>query len=115
MNEVLGAILRVQFGRLDGILARLRERRDWMLDAVRAEKAPVALSPSADLAGDCGCNATFLFKTAADRNVWPPVPRNWMPPAGSAAPSTAACTSMPNWSVLLNRQGGTPGSGTPSS
>lgn len=106
MNEVLGAILRVQFGRLDGILAKLRERRNWILDAVRASATPAPISPSADIAGDCGVNATFIFESAKTRERV----------AARAAKQNAACIMASpidsglhvytNWSVLLNRQGG---------
>jgi dTDP-4-amino-4,6-dideoxygalactose transaminase len=106
MNEVLGAILRVQFGRLDSILQRLRERRDWVLEAVRAERAPLAISPSADLAGDCGCNATFIFKTAQDRERVAARAKELNPACGLGSPIHSGLHVYTNWSVLLNRQGG---------
>jgi dTDP-4-amino-4,6-dideoxygalactose transaminase len=106
MNEILSAVLRVQLDRLEGILARLRERRDWMLDVVRSEKLSSLVSPSADAAGDCGTFATFLFGTSAIREQV----------AARALALDAACALgspinhglhvYTNWTVLLNRQGG---------
>ncbi len=67
MNEIQAAVLFVQLGRLDGILAQLRERRDWIRDAILAADAPLMLSPSADIAGDCGLHVSFLFETVEAR------------------------------------------------
>jgi dTDP-4-amino-4,6-dideoxygalactose transaminase len=106
MNEVLGAILRIQFDRLDGILAMLRERRDWILDAVRAEKSPVRISPSADLAGDCGCHATFIFKSAQDRGRVAVRAGELNPACGLGTPLDSGLHVYTNWAVLLDQQGG---------
>lgn len=106
MNEVLGAILRVQFGRLDGILARLRERRDWILSAVKAGKAPLRISPSADLAGDCGCHATFIFTTAEARAGVAARAKAINPVCGLGSPIDSGLHVYTNWAVLLNQQGG---------
>jgi dTDP-4-amino-4,6-dideoxygalactose transaminase len=106
MNEVLGAILRIQFERLDGILAKLRERRDWVLDAVRAEKAPVRITPSADLAGDCGCNASFIFGTAAERKRVALRAKELNPACELGSPIDSGLHVYTNWTVLLERQGG---------
>ncbi|MCF7855247.1 MAG: DegT/DnrJ/EryC1/StrS family aminotransferase [Candidatus Pacebacteria bacterium] len=67
MNEIQAAVLHVQLGRLDGIIARLRERRDWIRDAIQAADTPLTLSPSADIEGDCGLHVSFLFGTADTR------------------------------------------------
>jgi dTDP-4-amino-4,6-dideoxygalactose transaminase len=106
MNEVLGAILRVQFERLDGILARLRERRDWILDAVRTAKAPFRISPSADLAGDCGSHATFLFRTAQERVRVAARAKELNASCGLGSPIDSGLHVYTNWAVLLNQQGG---------
>jgi dTDP-4-amino-4,6-dideoxygalactose transaminase len=106
MNEILSAVLRVQLDRLDGILARLRERRDWILDVVRTEKPSFSISPSADMAGDCGNHATFLFRTAADRERVALRARELDPACVLASPIDHGLHVYTNWSVLLNRQGG---------
>ncbi len=67
MNEIQSAVLYVQLGRLEGILAQLRERRNWIQDAILAADAPLTLSPSADIAGDCGVHVSFLFETGEAR------------------------------------------------
>jgi dTDP-4-amino-4,6-dideoxygalactose transaminase len=106
MNEVLCAILRVQFDRLDGILERLRARRTWILDAVRSSRAPLAISPSADTAGDCGQNATFLFKDAAVRARVAARAKEINPACAMGSPIDSGLHVYTNWAVLLNRQGG---------
>jgi dTDP-4-amino-4,6-dideoxygalactose transaminase len=106
MNEILGAVLRVQLTRLDGILAQLRERRDWVLNAVRAEKSPIAISPSADLAGDCGNSATFIFKTAELREKVALRAKEINPACSVNSPIHSGLHVYTNWAVLLNKQGG---------
>jgi len=63
MDELRAAVLRVQLGRLPGILERLRERRSALRDALAGQSA-VELSPVADEAGDCGAT---LFLRLEDR------------------------------------------------
>lgn len=106
MNEVLGAILRVQFGRLDDILARLRQRQGWLLDAVRDGQSPLQVSPSADLAGDCGAYACFLFNSAQDRLRVAERARTIDPACGMHSPIDSGLHVYTNWSVLLEQQGG---------
>lgn len=106
MNEIQCAVLRVQLGRLDGIVERLRERRDWLLGAVRAGNAPFAISPSADLEGDCGNNATFLFCTAEARAKVADRLREIEPACSLNSPIDSGLHVYTNWKVLLERQGG---------
>ena len=106
MNEILCAVLRVQLGRLDGILARLRERRDWILNAVRAEPSPVDIAPSVDLPGDCGINAAFLFKTTEAREEVARRAKELSAACDLCSPIDSGLHVYTNWSVLLNRQGG---------
>jgi dTDP-4-amino-4,6-dideoxygalactose transaminase len=106
MNEIQCAVLRVQIDRLDGILARLRERRDWLLDGVRSAEAPVAVSPSSDADGDCGNNAMFLFDTATMRANVATRAREIEPACNLTSPIDSDLHVYTNWAVLLNRQGG---------
>jgi dTDP-4-amino-4,6-dideoxygalactose transaminase len=65
MNEILSAILRVQVGRLEGILESLRREKA----ALREALAPVnafTLSPVNDVEGDCGATFGILFETAEE-------------------------------------------------
>ncbi len=105
MNEVLGAILNAQFARLDGILARLRERRDWVLNAVRASGSPVRITPSADLAGDCGCNASFILASAAERERVAARAKELNPECILGSPINSGLHVYTNWTVLLERHG----------
>jgi dTDP-4-amino-4,6-dideoxygalactose transaminase len=61
-SEVMGAIARVQMGRLDGIIADLRRNRNALVGAV-AGMAEVKVAPSNDQAGDCGVMLTLQFKS----------------------------------------------------
>ena len=63
-DEVMGAIARVQLGRMDGILADLRRVRDAIAPTV-ADGRAVRLAPSNDPAGDCGVMAAFQFDDEA--------------------------------------------------
>lgn len=65
MNEVSGAILRVQLSRLDSILERLRRRRDELADALGGFPQ-LARVPERDPAGSCG---SFLAYTLPDNEA----------------------------------------------
>ena len=106
MNEVLGAILRIQLERLDGILAKLRERRDWILAAVRANGAPIRITPSADQVGDCGSYASFIFDTSALREQVALRSRELNTACQLSSPIDSGLHVYTNWTVLLDRQGG---------
>lgn len=63
-DEVMGAIARIQMGRLDGIIADLRR----VCKAVEAGVAGIAglrLAPNNDPEGDCGVAAVFQFEDEA--------------------------------------------------
>ena len=65
-NEILAAIMNEQLTRLDGILERLRVRKNHFLGCLK----PHALfrpTPSHDPAGDCGSNLAVIFETAEAR------------------------------------------------
>ncbi len=105
MNEVLAAILRVQFGRLEGIIKKLRERRSRVIEAVQEAKSPLAVLPSADTAGDCGCNVAFLFKTSQDRERVGARAAELNAACALFSPINSGLHVYTNWSVLLNQQG----------
>ncbi len=106
MNEILGAVLRVQLDRLEGIVARLRQRQQWILDTVRADGAPLQVSPSADAAGDCGCKASFLFPTAEARTRVAEHAAAQDPDCRLGSPIDSGLHVYTNWSVLLQQQCG---------
>jgi len=106
MNELQCAMLRVQLDRLDGILARLRERNGGFRDAVRAEQSPLVLAPSADAAGDCGNNVTFIFDNAGTRAAVGERAKAIEPSCYLSSPIDSGLHVYTNWTVLLNQQGG---------
>ena len=106
MNEIQCAVLRVQLDRLDGILARLRERRDWIVGTVRAAQTPMAIAPSHDIGGDCGTNATFVFSAPDTRAAVAKRAAEIEPACNLLSPIDSGLHVYTNWSVLLNRQGG---------
>jgi dTDP-4-amino-4,6-dideoxygalactose transaminase len=62
-NEITSAILRVQMGRLDGILAALRREKKRIIEAV-ADREGLAFNRVNDPSGDCATTVAFLFGTA---------------------------------------------------
>lgn len=106
MNELLCAMLSVQLNRLDGILQTLRERRRWILDTVRDNRAPFGVSPSNDAAGDVGQFATFIFDTAERRERVGLRAKEILPECALGSPINSGLHVYTNWSVLLNQQGG---------
>jgi dTDP-4-amino-4,6-dideoxygalactose transaminase len=62
ISEVLSAIIRVQLGRLDAILAALREEKRAILQAFEGMEG-VGPNPVNDREGDCGVVAAVLFDT----------------------------------------------------
>lgn len=61
-SEIMGAMLRVQLQRLDGILADLRRNQRILTDELKDVAGP-ALAPNNDPAGDCGVVAAFRLET----------------------------------------------------
>ncbi len=105
MNDLLGAVLKVQLGRLDGLLARLRQRRAWILADLETRNCPLTASPSADPAGDCGCAVMFLFPTAEDRRRVALRAAELHPGCRLDSPIDSGLHVYTNWSVLLEQRG----------
>lgn len=62
-NEIPSAILRVQLGRLDGILDDLRKNKKALMEKI----APYcSFIPSNDIEGDCGTTVAIRFKSAEE-------------------------------------------------
>lgn len=72
-TEVMGAIARVQMGRLDGILADLRRIRTVLADSLAGLNG-VTVAPSNDQAGDCGVMLTLKFKNEAQARAFTSAP-----------------------------------------
>jgi dTDP-4-amino-4,6-dideoxygalactose transaminase len=60
VGEVIGAIMRVQLTRLEGILADLRRVKKQIMEAVAGLRG-IRFNPSNDIEGDCGVCLPFLF------------------------------------------------------
>ena len=69
MSEVQSAILSIQIGRLDGILAKLRQRKAAMADAL-AKSARFRLGPVNDTAGDCATHLAIQFEKASEATAF---------------------------------------------
>ncbi|MFA6241258.1 MAG: DegT/DnrJ/EryC1/StrS family aminotransferase [Candidatus Hydrogenedentales bacterium] len=65
MNEILSAVLRVQLGRLDGILEMLRREKAILREELSSVSG-FSFNPSNDLAGDCGTILPLMFETPQD-------------------------------------------------
>lgn len=63
MSEISAAILRSQLERLDGILERLRARRDLLAEAL-SEVPRLIRSPEHDPAGSCGTHLGYLLENS---------------------------------------------------
>ena len=66
-NEISAAVLRVQLGRLDGILADLRKNKKYMMEAL---KDVCCFVPSNDPEGDCGTTLPIQFDTLEEAQAF---------------------------------------------
>lgn len=102
-SEIQGAILSVQLTRLEGILKKLRTNQAAMRETLAKSKR-FRLSPSNELAGDCGCVVPVLFDTdhrakdfvafAADKF-----------PFGCWRPIDSGRHVYSNWEPILKQEG----------
>ena len=72
-DEVMGAIARVQMGRMDGIIADLRRARNALAAALAGAKG-VTIAPSNDPEGDCGVMLTLQFKNETQARAFASAP-----------------------------------------
>lgn len=64
VSELIGAIARIQLGRLDGILERLRERKRRLAEAIRSKHGMQIISGHCP-EGDCGTSLHLKFSDPA--------------------------------------------------
>jgi dTDP-4-amino-4,6-dideoxygalactose transaminase len=102
INEILSAILRVQLGRLDGILAALRAEKNMMVEELSGESA-FRLNPVHDLEGDCSTTVSVLFESADEARAF----QGKLGEAGVAAscPIDSGLHVYTNWEPILKHQG----------
>ncbi len=77
-DEVMGAILRVQLRRLDGILSDLRRIRK-RFEQELADLLGLRLAPNNDPEGDCGVVVAFQFDSEADARHFASEIGGWLP------------------------------------
>lgn len=96
-NEISAAIMTVQLGRLDGILADLRRNRRIVTDIAGKKYTP---APSNDSDGDCGTTAAFTFESEA-------AARAFTQKAGIKAwlPIDTGKHVYTNWPFIANKKG----------
>lgn len=97
-SEIMGAVLRVQLQRLDGILADLRRFRR-MFEEKLSGKPGIRFAPSNDLEGDCGVVAAFRFDSEADA-------RAFSSGTGGGVPIDSGRHVYSNWDPMLEKQAG---------
>ncbi len=79
-DEIMGAILRMQLRRLDGILQDLRKVRK-RLEEELADARNIRIAPNNDPEGDCGIEAAFQFASEARARAFAASPgvHGWLP------------------------------------
>ncbi|HOF86688.1 MAG TPA: DegT/DnrJ/EryC1/StrS family aminotransferase [Armatimonadota bacterium] len=99
-SELLGAVLRVQATRLDGILAGLRAEKR-RLRAALAEETAFTFSPVNDPDGDCGAHLGLLFAREADARAFHAA----APGTGAWIPRDTGRHVYTNWECVMERRG----------
>ena len=66
-NELCAAVMKVQLGRLDGILADLRKNKKYMMDKL---EGVCKFIPSNDIEGDCGTTMAIQFESEAEARAF---------------------------------------------
>ena len=94
-NEIPAAILRVQLGRLDGILADLRRRHATLREMLGEE---FTVLPSHDREGDCATTLALFFDTPEEADA---VARA----AGGVSPINTNKHVYSNWTPILEKRG----------
>ncbi|HVF11393.1 MAG TPA: DegT/DnrJ/EryC1/StrS family aminotransferase [Abditibacteriaceae bacterium] len=102
MNEILGAILRVQVTRLEGILAALRAEKKLLREAL-ADASEFGLSRVNDLEGDCATTLSLLFESA--ERVKEVLERLSAAGVGAMTPINSGRHVYVNWEPILHQRG----------
>lgn len=102
-NEIQAAMLNVQLARLDGILSRLRTRKQRFLAAL-PESAVYRPAPSHDPAGDCGKNCALIFPSVDLRERFIAACRRERPDLAISSPIDSGIHVYTNWTTLLEQR-----------
>lgn len=97
-SEIMGAILRVQRQRLDGILLDLRRVRKEFLAAL-ADVPGLRFAPTNDNDGDCGVAAFFQFDSETAARAFADAPG-----VGGKLPIDTGKHIYSNWEPILSRR-----------
>jgi len=100
ISEILGAILRVQLKRLDGILADLRRVKKTIMESL-SKNDNITFIRSNDIEGDCGSILGFSFPDEKNARVFA---------AGEGVNGSLPIDSgkhvYSNWTPILEKRGG---------
>ena len=99
VSEITGAIMRIQLGRLDGILDDLR-RIKKLLTATLSVVPNISFVPSHDSEGDCGTTLAFSFESEEQARAFADSDgvNGWLP-------IDSGKHVYRNWTPLMNKQG----------
>jgi hypothetical protein len=102
-NEVLAAIMNVQLSRLDGILERLRARKNRFLACLKPHEL-FRPTPTHDAAGDCGTNLALIFATVEARTQFVERMKEIDPEVSVSSPIDSGIHVYANWKPLLEQR-----------
>ena len=102
LNEILGAILRVQLKRIDGLLTRTRAAKHKIVESLSGYPG-VRFIKHNDLAGDCGTTVGFLFGSEAQmRGFMTALGKRGV---GSWSPIDSGRHVYTNWEPVMEKRG----------
>ncbi len=96
-SEIMGAIMRAQLRRLDGILSDARRVANKMRNELNGYNG-LRLSPMNDPAGDCGISVSFIFESEEQARKFAKSPG-----VGAWLPIDTGKHMFTNWTPLINR------------
>jgi dTDP-4-amino-4,6-dideoxygalactose transaminase len=100
-TEIMGAILRMQLQRLDGMLSDLRRIRSQFIKELKS-KPGIRFAPSNDSRGDCGVVVGFQFETEAKARTFAQADG-----VGGWLPIDSGKHVYSNWEPILKHRIGT--------
>ena len=101
LNEILGAVLRVQLKRVDGLLARTRARKKKMVAAL--EGMGLRSIRYHDLEGDCGTTVGLLFSSEREARAF--IAALAKQGVGASTPIDSGRHVYSNWEPVMQRRG----------
>lgn len=96
-NELCAAVMKVQLGRLDGILADLRKNKKYMMDKL---EGVCKFIPSNDIEGDCGTTLAIRFESEAEARAFVDSNR-----VHSGMPIDSGRHIYKNWTPIMQKIG----------